>query len=231
MKPLRKHLEKLKSIKRRKYHPLIHKIRKKYGISRKSLFYVKEYGPHSNVSKTIIKESIKILLFASILSSLGGLALENIKTVFVSIVPLIVLLPALNDMIGDYGIIISSRFSTLLYTGKIRGKWYKNSNLHKLLVQVFVISIITAVIASSTALGVSYFSEFVVNFEVAFKIFLITLIDTSLIICILFLIAVNVGLYFYKKNEDIDNFLIPITTSIADFGNMILLAILVILFF
>src|SRR3990167_2010559 len=99
---VRKHLQKLQKIKREKYHPLIHKIHKKHKISRKTLFYVKEYGPHTNVPKTIIKESIKILLFASIISSFGGLALENIKTIFISITPLIILLPILNDMIGDY---------------------------------------------------------------------------------------------------------------------------------
>ena len=69
------HLDNLKKIERHKHHPLIHHIHKKYGISKKTLFYVKEYGPKSNVSHTIIRESIKILLFASIVSALGGLAL------------------------------------------------------------------------------------------------------------------------------------------------------------
>ena len=83
-KELSKDLNKLTLIKRKSHHPLVHEIREKHNISKKTLLYVKEYGPHSNVPKTIVKESIKILLFASILSSVGGFALENIKEVFVS---------------------------------------------------------------------------------------------------------------------------------------------------
>jgi len=141
MKTYKKHLEKLRKVKRKHYHPLAHKIHKKHKISRKTLFYVKEYGPHTNVSKRIIKESIKILLLASIISSLGGLALEEIKFVFISILPLVILLPTLNDMIGDYGAIFSGKFSTMLYEGKVLGHWSRHKDLRKLFIQVFIISI------------------------------------------------------------------------------------------
>lgn len=231
MKKLKQHLEELKQVKRKKYHPIKTKIRKKYRLSGKTLFYIKEYGPHNNVSRTIIKESIKILMLASLLSSFGGLAVENIKTVFISIVPLIVLLPVLNDMLGDYGIIISSKFTTLLYTGKIMDNWYKSSILKKMLLQIFIIAVLTAIISSSIALVISSFSGYNLNFETSYKIFLISILDTIFIVSLLFLVAVLGGLYIYKKNEDPDNFLIPITTSIADFGNMLLLTLLVILLF
>ncbi|HLC55885.1 MAG TPA: hypothetical protein VJJ23_01485, partial [Candidatus Nanoarchaeia archaeon] len=69
MKHLRKALEKLRKIKRESYHHLIHKLHRKHKLHKKTLFYIKEYGKHSNVPKTIIKESIKILLIASIVSS------------------------------------------------------------------------------------------------------------------------------------------------------------------
>ena len=122
MKNVRKHLEKLRKVKRSLYHPLIHKIHKKHKISKKTLFYVKEYGPHSNVPRTIIRESIRILLLASVISSFGGFALEDIKAIFIPIIPLVILLPTLNDMIGDYGTIVSCRFSTMLHEGKIKKK-------------------------------------------------------------------------------------------------------------
>jgi len=51
------------------------------------------------------------------------------------------------------------------------------------------------------------------------------------LVAILFLTSITAGLYFYRKGEDPNNFLIPITTSIADFGNMIVLTVLVILVF
>src|SRR3989344_7341928 len=95
-----KHLHKLRKYKRKERCRLFYKIHKKHGISKRTLFYVKEYGEQTNATKTIIKASIKILLLATIISSIGGFALENIKTAFISIVPLVILLPALNDMIG-----------------------------------------------------------------------------------------------------------------------------------
>lgn len=228
---LRHKLEKLRKIGRIKYHPIIHKIKHEHGLSRKTLLYVKEYGPHSNVPKTIIKESIKILLLASILSSLGGLALEHIKTVFVSIIPLIILMPVLNDMIGDYGTIVSSRFTTLLHQEKLKGKWYKNPSVKKLFAQILIIALLTGMISFMASLIISAFSGYELDFTIALKIFSISLIDVALLVSILFLISTTAGVYFYKKKEDPANFLIPITTSMADFGNMVILAILITLFF
>jgi cation transporter-like permease len=230
-KHIRKHLEELRKIKRSKHHPLIHKIHEKHGISKKTLFYVKEYGTHSNAARTIIRESIKILLMASILSSIGGFGLEYIKTIFIPIVPLIILLPVLNDMIGDYGTIVSSKFSAMLHEGKIRGSPWGNSELKKLFVQIFIISMLTAVFSSVVALIISNFSNYALSIIIACKIILVAIADVILLVSILFLVSVFAGLYFYKKEEDPNNFLIPITTSVADFGNMVILVVLVILFF
>ena len=197
MKTIREHLEELRQIKRKEHHPLVHEIHVQHRISKKTLFYVKEYGPHSHIAHTIIKESWKILLFASVLSSFGGFALEQIKEIFISISPLIILLPALNGLIGDLGTIISSNFSTFLHEGKIGPHWWKNPELRKLFGQLFVIAVI----------------------------------DVVMLVVLLSLVAILAGLYFYHKGEDPNNFLIPITTSVADFGNMLLLVGLVILFF
>jgi len=231
MKTLKQHLEKLTTIQRKRHHPLIHKIHKKHNISKKTLFYVKEYGPHSHVPRTILKESLKILLLASIISAFGGLALESIKLIFISIIPLLIMLPALNDMIGDYGTIISSRFSTMLHEGKLNRKWLANEELKNLFIQVLIIATITTLLSAGIAFSISYFSGYSLSHSIALKILFITLIDVLLLVNLLFVTSIMAGIYFYKKQEDPNNFLIPITTSVADFGNMILLAILISLFF
>jgi len=225
------HLEQIQKIKRNKHHPLLHQIHKEHKISRKTLFYVKEYGLHSNATKTIIKESIKILVFASIISSFGGMAIENIKTLFISIVPLVILLPTLNDMIGDYGTIISSRFSTMLHEGKVGKNPWKDRDVQELFIQIMAVAIILALISSSAALVISYFSNYAVTMQVVMKIVMITVIDVIVLVLILFLISIIAGIYFFKKEEDPNNFLIPITTSIADFGNMVILLLLIRIFF
>ena len=68
-------LQKLRKIQKRQHHPLQHALHKEHKISKKTLFYVKEYGSHSNVIKRIIKESIKILLLASIISPISGFSI------------------------------------------------------------------------------------------------------------------------------------------------------------
>jgi len=225
------HLEQILKIKRHKHHPLLHQIHKEHKISRKTLFYVKEYGPHSNATKTIIKESIKILVFASVISSFGGIAIENIKTLFISIIPLVILLPTLNDIIGDYGTIISSRFSTMLHEGKAEKNPWKDKEVQELFLQIMIVAIILALISSSAALAISYFSNYAVTMQVIIKILTITLLDVAILVFILFIISIIAGIYFFKKGEDPNNFLIPITTSVADFGNMIILLLLIKLFF
>ena len=226
-----KPLEELRKINRKNYHPIINHIHKKHKISRKTLFYIKEYGSHSNVPKTIIKESIKIVLFASILSTVGGFGLEYIKSIFISIIPLLILLPTLNDLIGDYGAIASSKFSIMLYENKINKKWWLNKELRKLFVQILILSIITAICSSILALIISKYVGYSLNASFAMKIIALTLLDVVLITAILFLVVIIAGIHFYNKKEDPNNFLIPITTSIADFGNMVILSFLVILFF
>ena len=228
---VRKHLQKLQKIKREKYHPLIHKIHKKHKISKKTLFYVKEYGPHTHVPRTIIKESVKILLFASIISSFGGLALEYIKEIFISIIPLIILMPALNGMIGGYGSIISSRFSTMLHEGKIKKDISNNHELKRLFFEILVISMLTTLISIIVSFIVSYFTGYNFNISNSLKIFFIVILDVLVLVTLLFFTSIMAGIHYFKKKEDPNNFLIPIATSVADFGNMIILALLVVIFF
>ncbi|MEM5798711.1 MAG: magnesium transporter [Candidatus Aenigmatarchaeota archaeon] len=225
-----RYLKKIAKLKRKRYHPLLHKIHKEYKISRKTLLYIKEYGPRSSAIKNIIKESFSVLIFASIISSVGGLALENIKALFISIIPLIILLPALNDMIGDFGTIIAARFSTLLHEERISKKWWKDADAKKLFCQVYIAAMITAILCFVSAIVISVYSGYV-DYIMATKIFFITIIDVMALVSIIFAISVVAGLYFYRKQEDPNNFLIPISTSIADFGNMLILSLLVLIFF
>ena len=62
----------------------------------------------------IISESLKVLIFGSLLSSIGGLSLELIKTKLSAALPMIIILPALTDMIGDAGTIVVSKITTYL---------------------------------------------------------------------------------------------------------------------
>ena len=225
------HLKALQRVKRQKHHRLQHQLHHQFRISKATLFYIKEYGPHTHVSKTIIRESLKILLLASFVSSFGGVALEHVKVVFVAIVPLTILLPTLNDMIGDFGTVISSRFSSLLHEGQVQVGNFFDPKIIKLVAQILIVALVTGVLSAGLALMISVIYHASLSFQIIDKIFLVTIIDIFILIGFLSVIAVVSGFYFFKKGEDPNNFLIPITTSVADFGNMLLLALLVRLLF
>ena len=228
---LSEHLKALQREKRRKHHRLQHQLHRQFKISKATLFYIKEYGPHTHIAKTIIRESLKILLLASFFSSFGGAALERIKLAFVMIIPLTILLPTLNDMIGDFGTVISSRFSTMLHDGEIHIGDYFHPKLLKLIAQILLIALVAGTLSASLALLISVFHHVHLSFILIDKVFLITIIDVFVLISFLSGLAVVSGFYFFKKGEDPSNFLIPITTSVADFGNMLLLGLLVRLLF
>jgi mgtE-like transporter len=174
----------------------------------------------------IIKESIFVLIVATMLSAIGGIALKSVEAKLVTIIPLIVILPALNDMIGDFGIILVSKFTTALYMKK------KIKMLAKqLFKEISLIAFISAIYIALLGTFISVSKGFSFNFLFLMKIILLTLITTIVLVLINFIIAFFVGKYAYKRKVDPDSVLIPLTTSIADLGAMVVMALLVVLLF
>lgn len=174
----------------------------------------------------IVRESIFVLFIAALLSSIGGIALKSVEANIVTIVPLIIILPALNDMIGDFGIIIVSRFTTAFYTGKRTKSVAKH-----LFKNVLLIALMSAVYIAVLGTFLSLTRGFSFDLMFLVKIIFLTLITTFAIILINFFIAFFIGKPLYKKKVDPDNVLIPLTTSIADLGTMVGLALLVLWLF
>ena len=229
---IKKHdVHSLTKVSRHSYHKLIHKVHYKHKISYKTIFYMKEYGPHSHVSRVIIKESLKILILASILSSLGGVHLMSIQGNLISILPLLILLPALNGMIGGFGSIISSKFTSMLYLGTVKNDWRHSKDVKDLLMTVLAVALISGVYISVLALTMAIAKGFAFSFIIAVKVLTVTLISVVILIGIISIVSIVAGLYVFHKNEDPNNFLIPIATSVADFGSMIIFVFLVGLLF
>ncbi len=107
----------------------IRELHKKHKLHHKTVFYMKTYAPHKHFHMTIVKQSIKILLLASLLSTIGGIGIQALQQKFFAFIPLLILLPALADMIGDFGTVVSSRFTTALYLGKIDTQWWLSANI------------------------------------------------------------------------------------------------------
>jgi cation transporter-like permease len=224
-------LSRVTKVRRREHHPVLHHAHRKYGISRRTLFYMKEYGPRSHVAHVIVRESLKILVLASIISSIGGIGMEAISLKLVTIIPLIILLPTLNDMVGDFGCIVSSKFTTMLYLGKVSRRWWRSRHLRELFLVIAFTSFLTSVFIGVAASIIAYWSGFSLTFEVFLKVLGIAVISNLILVSVIFCVSIIGGLGIYGKNEDPNNFLIPITTSMADLMNLVIFAILVGIFF
>ncbi len=176
----------------------------------------------------IITESIGILMLTSLLSSIGGFGVEGIKSSIIAILPLLILMPALNDMTGDYGIIIASRFTTMLFEKKIKpGHWWRSHLIHRLLGEIIIIAVFSAVYITVLASVIAWFKGFPMSWSLFVRVLLIAVMTTLLLVAILFFICILGGFYVYKRKHDPDNYLIPLATGIADLGSMFILAVLV----
>ncbi|MEM4261901.1 MAG: magnesium transporter [Candidatus Diapherotrites archaeon] len=216
-------LQKLQQIKKHELHPLINEIHEQHKISKKTIFYMKEYGPHSNVPMTIIKESTKILIVSTIIASFSGITLEYFKQNLEKIAPLIIVIPAINDMIGDFGTMFSAKISTMLHEGKIKNNPLENHEIKKMLAQAIIIALIGGLLISigaNTIKGQNLSTITIAKFTA------IIIVDIIILVSTMFIISITLGKHFFKNKEDPNNFLIPITTSIADLTNIIFISVL-----
>jgi len=231
MSHFRKALRKVTKLRRHEHHPILHHVHRRYGISRKTIFYMKEYGPHSHVAHVIVRESIKVLIMASIISSIGGISLQLMEDKLLAIIPLLILIPAMNNMVGDFGCIVSSKFTTMLYMGKVGGRWWKSRHLHRLFLIILMSSFIMSVFIGVAASVIGYWSGFFPTFDTFLKVLAIAVLSNLILVGVIFSVSIIGGLAIYHRKEDPNNFLIPITTSVADLLNLVIFAILVGVFF
>lgn len=205
----------------------IKRLHRKHGLHHRTMFYMREYGPGKDVHAVIVKESLRILILTSLISTIGGISLQSVGSELVAIMPLIVIIPAMNGMIGNYGAIVSSRFTTALYLGKITDRWWRSENMQDLFSDVLRIGVLSALYISAMSFLISNARGFALDFSLVAKITLISLICTLVLVTMIFLLSVTAGFYLYRKKQDPNNYLIPLTTAVADLGNMIIFALLV----
>jgi cation transporter-like permease len=200
-------------------------------ISHRTLFFMREYGPHAHIASNIIRESLYVLLPAAIISSLGGIGLEVVRTKFLTILPLVILLPALNDMVGDFGTVISSKFTIALYRGYIKEAWWRSQFVRELGRAMFTIALIAALYIGALSSWVAYLQGSAVGTELLFHVLEVALIAAIVLTSLIFAVSIFGGLAIYRRREDPNNFLIPLTIAIADFGSLVVLSALVVLLF
>ena len=183
-----------------------------------------------NYTTKIIKESMPVLLLASIITSIGGIALQSIQQHLITFLPFLIMLPALNALVGDFGIILVSKLTTYLYAHKKNLQGEKHY-VHHLLRDVIIAASFTTCYIVLLSLVLATLQGFSFNADFVIKMVIITALVIAIMLLITGAIACFFSLYAWKHHEDPDDVLLPITTSIADLGSMIALSILINIFF
>jgi len=176
----------------------------------------------------ILKESIIIVLFSSLIGLVTGSWLSFSDEILYSIPIILLLLPSLNSLIGDMSTILISRLTTHLFIGSLQPKIQISNRLKEDFIALLItvglslifLLIIGHIIAIST--GIQIVNPFIV--------IIIIIITIFFLFFLLFLLLFVCTVYLFKRGNDPNNFLIPFTTSLADLLTPLILIILIQIF-
>lgn len=144
---------------------------------------------------------------ASCISLIGGIGLEAVTEKILPLIPLIVALPALNTMVGDYAAIIAAHACD----PDARARTMKD--LARAISKAILVNIVGVLILS---LVIALYRGYI--FENAFLIKFALFIPASMIVivCLMFLITLALDKFLEKSHLNPDDVLIPVVTSITD---------------
>lgn len=173
----------------------------------------------------IMTESLKVFIITAFISTIGGIGMESVHEKLIFFLPYLIILPGLTTLVGDFGAVVSTRFTTLLYTGELDARnWWRCMSLRKLLSKILTLALIFSVYLTFMAYLLAEFSDFTFNLAFRVKLLASSVMATMVLVLLIFVVAIVGGIIIYKQKNDPDNYLIPLTTSIADLGSILVLS-------
>ncbi len=141
---------------------------------------------------------------------------------------MLLIIPALNSLIGDISTVLVSRLTTHLYIGTIPPRIQKS----KRLTEDFLGLLVTLLMSLVALLLIGYFVGGITGINIVnpfLMVFIITI--TILLIFLIMFFTLFIGaIFLFKRGKDPNNFLIPFLTSLADFLTPFFLIIFIIIF-
>lgn len=173
--------------------------------------------------------SIRRILFivlttagASCISLIGGIGLEAVQERILPLVPLIIALPALNTMVGDYAAIIAAHAADPAERTTTKRK------LAKAIAKAIWVNIIGVLLLSvilATGRGYVFSSVFLTKFA-----FFVTAAMLGTIV-LMFVITIVLDKILEQKRLNPDDILIPVVTSITDVLMLVLVTLAAVFLF
>lgn len=144
---------------------------------------------------------------ASCLSMIGGIGIEAVQEKLLPIVPLIVALPALNTMVGDYAAIIAA------HAGDPAERRHTKNHLMKAISRAVLVNIIGII---GLSLLVAAHRDYLLSATFVFRFSLFVIGAFASIILFMFVITSLLDKLLEKQRLNPDDILIPVVTTITD---------------
>ncbi|MFW9874136.1 MAG: magnesium transporter [Candidatus Thorarchaeota archaeon] len=176
----------------------------------------------------IFKESIIVVIISSLFGLFSGTILSSNEEILYTIPILLLILPALNSLIGDISTVLVSRLTTHLYIGTILPKIQKSKRLK----EDFYGLLITLLLSLLFLIFLGYSIGIISGVKFVNPLIMILIITvTVLIIFLMMFILLFIGaIFLFKCGMDPTNFLIPFITSLADFLTPLFVILLIVIF-
>lgn len=181
-----------------------------------------------NYFMKIFKESIIIVILSSLMGIISGTVLSSNEHILSTIPIMLLIIPALNSLIGDMSTVLVSRLTSHLYIGTLSPKIQKSDRLK----EDFYGLLITLLLSLTSLLVLGYLVGIISGIRIVNPLVMIIIITiTVLLIFIILFITLFLGaILLFKRGKDPNNFLIPFVTSLADFLTPFFLILFIIIF-
>lgn len=153
---------------------------------------------------------------ASSISLIGGLGIEVVKEKLLAIVPLLIALPALNSLVGDYATLIAA------HAGDPEERTISKRDLAAALAPSILISIVFVLLVSLVLAHQQGF-DLDATFVFTFSSFVIGAILGA--VALMFLITFALDATLKNRPLNPDDVLIPVVTTISDIFMLSLIAL------
>lgn len=159
---------------------------------------------------------------ASSISLIGGVGLEAVSEKILPLVPMLIAIPALNDLVGSYAAVIAA------HTGDPTERQRSHKELARVIYRVALYNIVAIALLS---LLVASFRGYYADFDFLLRFGGFVLVSVLIVVSFMFALAGGLDRLLRNHRYNPDELLIPVVTSLADILMLGLVALAVLTIF
>ncbi len=175
-------------------------------------------------TRSIMKESVPILVALIVIEIFGGHILNSRLELFIKLPILLVCIPVINGIGGNVGSVLGARLSSALHTGYIKPK-FSGKRLKSNVFTSLLLGFITFIFLSFLIACILLLLNIKVNISVI-RLIAVVIGAGLMLTMIVTASTVLLSIISFKAKLDPDNVVIPVLTTIADISGICCLVLM-----